>query len=540
MTSPSTPRAVSPTPSQLPPVPSSPGGYSIASTANQLSTFSLPLPPPPRPSHTVLTAGDIERSQEAYAGLVSSAKEYRLALAALGTAASAFGSALESCARLKEARAEPIGASSIRLGSGSGGGGGGGGSINMTASFTNKAAAKPCTADTLMSASGVQHLVANHQQILSETVYRSFEVPLLDDLDRWRAVMDDEKDQYEQRVRAQSREIKRLEKEGLKLHRQRHRDVGRFRAHLVDLTHRLDGLTGLHADYSRTLLHESQETSARIVDASCSLVRAEIDIFESLARKGWSGGGLDDILDKGHDLFATDDLAVMDDDLDHPTTTLGGGGGPSSSSSSKLFSILPPRSILADSTASSDRPRSNAAVGAGSGGSNTGHHTRGDSFDADHHRYQPLTAVAESHAAVGDADSVMSAEFIKPRNARPFSPQPIRRKPMGVTIDSLAALTSSTYHNPLPFGDVDDDDENKENSAKLGKAAGEKTSAETIPTPPQKQEEGEPSEQQQQHEESNTNDSGDADAEGSASPDSPRGRKSPEFITDESSPESHH
>ncbi|KAF4972120.1 hypothetical protein FSARC_1260 [Fusarium sarcochroum] len=387
-------RPVSPTPSQLPPVPGSPV-YSLASTANPLSQFNLPLPPPPRPSHAVLTKADLELSQQAYSDLVSSAKGYRLALAALSTAASTFGSALEACARLKEARAEPIGSS---------------GTTNMTASFTTKGS---CTADMLMSASGMHYLVANHQQILSETVYRSFEVPLLHDLDKWQTVIDDEEETYKQKIKAQSKEIKRLEKEGMKLHKQRRRDVGRFRAHLVELTTKLDGLTDLHADHARTLLRESQETSGRIVDASCSLVRAEVDIFEGLARKGWSGGGLDDLLEKGQDLFATEEDGA----------NLGSGG---SGDTPKLFSILPPKSILADTGAELSRS-----------------HARGDSLLMDAERYQSLAALASDSRPGGgsgggkDSDSVFSTDFNKPRNARPFSPQPIRRIPTDVTFDSL-------------------------------------------------------------------------------------------------------
>ncbi|KAL4723437.1 hypothetical protein ACLX1H_009934 [Fusarium chlamydosporum] len=356
-------RPVSPTPSQLPPVPGSP---------------------------------------QAYSDLVASAKSYRLALAALSTAASTFGSALEACARLKEARAEPIGPS---------------GSTNMTASFSTKGS---CTADMLMSASGVHHLVANHQQILSETVYRSFEVPLLHDLDKWQTVIDDEEETYQYRIKAQSKEIKRLEKEGMKLHKQRRRDVGRFRAHLVDLTTKLDGLTTLHADHARTLLRESQETSGRIVDASCSLVRAEVDIFESLARKGWSGGGLDDLLEKGQDLFATEE----------DSANLGSGG---SGDTPKLFSILPPKSILADTGSEPSRS-----------------HTRGDSLLMDSERYQSLAALASdmrpSGGGGGDTDSVFSTDFNKPRNARPFSPQPIRRVPTDVTYDSLGGRAEVPGH----------------------------------------------------------------------------------------------
>ena len=456
MATPTGSRPASPTPSQLPPVPGSPV-YSVASTANPLSSFNLPLPPPPRPSHAVLTATDLERSQEAYSELVASAKAYRLALASLSTAASTFGSALESCARLKEARAEPVGPSAA---------------ANMSASYTTKGS---CTADTLMSASGVQHLIANHQQILSETVYRSFEVPLLDDLDQWQTVIDDEKESYQQRMKAQTKEIKRLEKEGMKLHKQRKRDVARFRAHLVELTNKLDGLTSLHADHARTLLRESQETSGRIVDASCSLVRAEVDIFESLARKGWSGGGLDDILEKGRDLFAAEDAAAVH----------------SSSEAAKLFSILPPKSILADSA--SDR----------------GH--RSDSLIMETNQYQPLTAVVESHAAAGDPDSVMSAEFSKPRNARPFSPQPIRRISTDVTYDSLGAMASSSRSL------FDDDLERSE--LRMPAIGGEIRE-----------------EDEHQHEMEN----GDKDKDKDKGEDGPEAgeSKSPEFITYESSPDS--
>jgi hypothetical protein len=380
-------RSLSPTPSQLPPVPGSPV-YSVSSAANPLSQYDLPLPPPPRPAHAVLTKADLEQSQQAYSDLVASAKSYRVALAALSVAASSFGSALEACARLKEARAEPFSPP---------------GGAALSASFTAKGSS--CTADLLLQASGVHQLIANHQQILSETVYRNFEVPLLHELDQWQRDVDDEEETYQRAVKAQSKEIRRLEKEGLKLHKQRRRDVGRFRAHLVELTTKLDGLTSLHGDHARTLLRESQETSSKIVDASCSIVRAEIDIFESLARKGWTGGGLDDLLEKGVDLFAADDH--------------GGSGG---SDGAKLFSILPPKSILADNASTTS-------------------HNRGDSLLMETERYQSLAAVASPDAAQGDSDSIFS--FNKPRGVRPFSPQPIRRHPTDVTFDSLGASATA-------------------------------------------------------------------------------------------------
>ncbi|KAI0838157.1 hypothetical protein F5Y06DRAFT_51282 [Hypoxylon sp. FL0890] len=422
-------RPPSPSPSQVP-LPASPT-YSYASTANPLSSYNLPLPPPPRPAHAVLTKADLEQSQQAYSDLLATAKSYRIALSSLSTAASAFGSALEACARLKESRADALGPP---------------GGASLTNSFTTK---NSCTADLLLSASGVHHLIANHQQILSETVYRSFEVPLLHELDRWRRAIEDEDETYKREVAMRSREIRKLEKEGLKLHRQsRRRDVAKFREHLVTLTSKLDGLTALHADHARTLLRDSQETSTKILDASCSLVRAEVDIFEGLARKGWTGGGLDDLLERGQDLFASEEdvpaaVAATTGAVVGVTAvnTAGGDGG------AKLFSILPPKSILANDAASDSGRRAHGA------------HGRADSLLVDSEEpYQSLTGAVDqrNREREADADSIFS-ESNMGRGLRPFSPQPIRRRPADIIMDPEALLLGN--EEIANGSDSDEDDE---------------------------------------------------------------------------------
>ncbi|TAQ85547.1 hypothetical protein B7494_g6151 [Chlorociboria aeruginascens] len=373
-------RSPSPTPSRLPPVPASPT-YSYASTANPIpSSFNLPPPPAPRSPHAVLSKSDLELSETAYSDLLSSAKAYRSALAELSSSASSFGSALESCARLKEARSEALNPP--------------GGSLSN--SFTAKGT---CTADSLLAASGVHQLIANHQQILSECVYRNFEVPLLHELDQWRRHLEEEKVTYQKGAAAMNKEIRRMEKEGLKLQKQRQRDAGKFREHLVDLTGKLDGFTLLHWDHARSLLRDSQETSYKIVEASSSLVRAEMDIFEALARKGWSGGGLDDLLERGKDLFAND-----------------AEGHANSHDHSKIFSILPQKSILAD--ASHD----------GSARS-VGNHMRSDSLLVDGERYQSLAGAVSGRDP--DTGSIFSERDVgilnRSRGVRPFSPPPMER-----------------------------------------------------------------------------------------------------------------
>ncbi|KAL8295823.1 hypothetical protein RB597_009111 [Gaeumannomyces tritici] len=458
-------------PSDLPPVPTSPT-MSFASTTNPLSTYAaLPPPPPPRPAHTVLTKADLDASQAAYSDLLSSAKAYRQALAALGTAASAFGGALEACARLKEARAPalaplglaPTGGASTDTQS-STVGGGGPPTSSMSASFTAHSsapatAASSCTADQLLAAAGLQQLIANHQQILGETVYRSFEVPLLHELDKWRRDVDDEQASYEAAARTRGREIRRLEKEGLKLHRQnKRRDVAKFRGHLVELTARLDGLTVLHADHARALLRDGQDTSVKVLDAACGIARAEVDIFESLARKGWTGGGLEDLLERGADLFASDGDGAVSSATDGGGTCGGGGGGAAAGlygggagggggggdgTGSKLFSILPPKSILADSASETTRP---------------GHHRADSLLVDDDEPYQSLaralSSAQRSNRGVMRDDESFVSQFNQSRGVRPFSPQPQPVDPDELPMGSDSSGRTSIAGTPRPLSRI--------------------------------------------------------------------------------------
>lgn len=418
-------RTPSPTPSKLPPIPASPT-YSYASTANPIpSSFNLPLPPTPRPSHAVLTKADLEFSQGAYNDLLSSAKAYRVALSTLSTSASTFGSALEACARLKEARSEALNPP--------------GG--NVSNSFT---ASGSCTADSLMAASAVHQLIANHQQILSEVVYRSFEVPLLHELDTWNRKIEEEEVTYQTSAKAMSKEIRKMEKEGMKVYKQRKRDVRHFRDHLVTLTSKLDSLTSLHGEHSRGLLRDCQDTSGRIVECSAGLVRAEVDIFEALARKGWNGGGLDDLLEKGRDLFANDES--------HAHQTNHG---------SQIFSILPQKSILID--ASQD----------GTAASLGGHgvpQSPTSSMPVEGDRYQSLAG------AVSQRDNDTGSIFSEPggsttgilnrsRGVRPFSPAPMDRVldsgPLGDRDSTRTVTQSSTQGEEASKTTSDDSTDGK-------------------------------------------------------------------------------
>jgi hypothetical protein len=309
------------------------------------------------------------------------------------------------------------------------------------------ASARGCTADSLLAASGVHQLIANHQQILSETVYRSFEVPLLHELDQWKRRMEEEESGYVKSAKALSREIRRMEKEGLKLHRARKRDVGVFREHLVNLTGKLDQLTGLSGGYSRGRLRECQEMSRGIVECGAGLVRAEVDIFEALARKGWSGGGLDELLEKGRDLFANETL-----DAD--------GGAHGNHHGGKIFSILPQNhSILVG--------------GDGGGGDHTPgigpKHQRSDSLlVVDGMPYQSLAGAISGQGAGGDGNSIFSASetnmstsgiLNRPRGGNPHERM---RSPIGERVKDPLEDWGKAKPEPEPELDAHEDKDREE------------------------------------------------------------------------------
>ena len=84
---------------------------------------------------------------------------------------------------------------------------------------------KGCRASNspLAGASGLQYLISNHEQILADTVYRQFEIPLLEALDHYKLVTADRLVGYEKSLHEQSSRIRKTEAENLKGGRRRKR-----------------------------------------------------------------------------------------------------------------------------------------------------------------------------------------------------------------------------------------------------------------------------------------------------------------------------
>jgi len=124
-------------------------------------------------------------------------------------------------------------------------------------------------------------------------------------------------------------------------------DLSSFRGTLLDLTAKIDELENLKYAHFRAALDLSQETSARILDCSALVVRAEVEIFEKIASKGWdASGGLDDLISRAADPFAAN-------------SSYGNSGD------GEIFSILPTESILPSPHGALNQAGSTSGVGGG-------------------------------------------------------------------------------------------------------------------------------------------------------------------------------
>lgn len=108
----------------------------------------------------------------------------------LSKTASSFGAALEKCARCKGVGDEDV--------------------------------------SGFMLAGGMQYLIANHQQILSETLYRRFEIPLMEELDTFCAITQERNDMYQRQMKEKNKKIQEREAEHLRVGRKKQRGSNLF------------------------------------------------------------------------------------------------------------------------------------------------------------------------------------------------------------------------------------------------------------------------------------------------------------------------
>ncbi|KAG0005188.1 hypothetical protein BGZ80_005495 [Entomortierella chlamydospora] len=217
----------------------------------------------------------------------------------------------------------------------------------------------------------------------SDTLYKQFEIPLLQHLDTHKANIETTESQYERSMREMSQKIKETEATSLQNGRKRQRDLFQFRQALTTLTMQVDELERIKLGYYFSNLESEQANLQLILQKTSTIVRAEVDIYERIANKGLNDAVLEPMTTQGPDPYCT-----------YPTTD----------EFSPIFSILPATPIIPTS---------------GSGATGT-HTPQPDSIMSDfygYHESNPFSTArnmnnvsARDRHLFGDASSIESRE----------------------------------------------------------------------------------------------------------------------------------
>ncbi|GAA5843405.1 hypothetical protein JCM11251_002470 [Rhodosporidiobolus azoricus] len=212
----------------------------------------------------IVTRADLRKSVAAYEQLLSSAKGYRNALIALSSASTALAGALGECARVK--------------GSGDSG-------------------------EQLMAASGLHYIVANSGRILSDTLYRSFEVPLMHSYDSYVAEIAARHAEYETLLAEKTKAIRETEAENMRQGRKKNRDLNQFRIALSKLTEQVAEVEVCKRSYYSEVLENETELWSMIGGKVSLLVRSTLDLADRLASKATSDPVIESMLNEHPDPF---------------------------------------------------------------------------------------------------------------------------------------------------------------------------------------------------------------------------------------------
>ncbi|GAA5910553.1 hypothetical protein JCM6882_008555 [Rhodosporidiobolus microsporus] len=212
----------------------------------------------------IVTRADLRESVAAYEQLLASAKGYRNALIALSSASTALAGAMGECARVK--------------GAGESG-------------------------EQLMAASGLHYIVANSGQILSDTLYRSFEVPLMHSYDSYVAEIAARHAEYETLLAEKTKAIRETEAENMRQGRKKNRNLDQFRIALAKLTEQVAEVEVCKRSYYSEVLDNETELWGMIGGKVSLLVRSTLDLADRLASKATSDPVIESMLNEHPDPF---------------------------------------------------------------------------------------------------------------------------------------------------------------------------------------------------------------------------------------------
>ncbi|ODV84255.1 hypothetical protein CANARDRAFT_177122 [[Candida] arabinofermentans NRRL YB-2248] len=251
-----------------------------SSTTNSVLSMQSSITPSTLDLETLITKNDVSGTVKCYKDLLKTAGQYREALMVVSNAASEFGRALQDCAKCK--------------GSGE-------------------------ASDGLMTSSGLHYLIANHQQILAHSIQTKFEEPVVDIVEKFQENYETNDLNFKKNIQDKVKQLKRNETANIKLSKKKTRNIISYKSNLLQLASQLDEIDRLKHDYYVSSFDQVQNSSLQILSKVSSIVSIETTIYENIGKKAWSGGGLDDLLERfcSGDPFVSADEEFKPNDNDN-------------------------------------------------------------------------------------------------------------------------------------------------------------------------------------------------------------------------------
>lgn len=231
-------------------------------TFESFSSSILDLP-------TIITNKDFDSYTANYTKLLDKAADYRKKLAELSIITNEFGDALDDC-------------------------------INKCPKVNNSKIVN----DGIINSGGLQYVLSNNSSILSKLIENNFEKPLATEIELLQKNYQNNLNFYQTEIKSKTRQLRLKELENIKLTNQKTKNLHSYKSNLVNLTNQLDEIDRLKYDYYHEINSMIENFNQRhLLIKTGSLVKAQLELLETVARKGWSGGGLDEVLAISPDLF---------------------------------------------------------------------------------------------------------------------------------------------------------------------------------------------------------------------------------------------
>ncbi|KAI3614636.1 hypothetical protein CBS9595_003907 [Malassezia furfur] len=244
--------------------------FGVASSADSVrSAGALTQSSSIKPSNcpdVYIRRADIDDSLAAYERLLQASKAYTNTMLAMSKASSELAQALEDCSRVKGAHA---------------------------------------CGPSFQAACGLHYLKANYEQVLCDTFWKEFSIPLLSQLDVYRTTVRERQAAHEKAIAEKSRLLKEIEARHHREGKRRTRDLNSFRLMLSELQAKINELEELKAQHYTDALEYEEQTWDFLASKVGLLVRAQIEIAERLSAKASSDPVLESVTAAIPDPFHT-------------------------------------------------------------------------------------------------------------------------------------------------------------------------------------------------------------------------------------------